>query len=282
LIPKQSLVDGNGKLEATESVAEIGGPGLAGIVIQYFGWPMAMIADASSYVWSAFWLTRISNAGAPERAVEAPKTVFADIALGFALCWRHPLVRPLLVAQTVQSFFGGFFMALYMVFALTVLNLGEAAIGLIIGAGGVGALIGVGLVESARRRLGYGGAIVAGMVVGQTAALLIPLSASAGPLQVPALLAHQLLGDGALTVFFVLSASLRQSVLPQDTLARAHSAFSVAGGLAVTVGALVSGWLAGSFGTVPVVWFGVLGGMAAAAPLALSGVARMREPPRGP
>lgn len=275
LIPKTALVGGNSKLETTESVAEIAGPGLAGIVIQYLGWPVAMAIDAASYVWSAFWLTRIANPGAPETVEPKPANVFGDIVQGLGLCWRHDLVRPLLLAQSVQALFGGFFMTLYMLFALRVLNLGEAAIGLIIGVGGIGALIGVMLVEPARRAFGYGGAIVAGLALGQLASLLIPLSAGAGPLQIPALVAHQLIGDGALTVFFILSGSLRQTVLPQEMLARAHSAFAVTGGVAIVAGALMSGWLASAVGTAPAVWIGVVGGLLAVIPVAR--LVRVRE-----
>jgi predicted MFS family arabinose efflux permease len=275
LIPKDALVDGNSKLETTESVAEIAGPGLAGVVIQFLGWPVAMAADALSYLWSAWWLGRISNSGAPEKAEPAPPSVFADIAAGLRLCWSHDVVRPLLAASTVQAFFGGFFMTLYMVFALKVLNLGEAAIGLIIGVGGIGALIGVAMVGPTRRALGYGGAMLCALALGQLASLLIPLSAAAGALQIPVLVAHQLIGDGALTVFFVLAGSLRQSVLPQDMLGRAHSAFSVTGGVAITAGALISGWLANAIGTTPAVWIGVLGGLLAVTPLAASRVAGM-------
>lgn len=275
LIPKPALVDGNSKLETTESVAEIAGPGLAGIVIQYLGWPIAMAIDAASYLWSAFWLTRIGNPGAPESAGEKPAHVFADIAQGLRLCWSHDLVRPLLLAQGVQALFAGFFMTLYMVFALQILKLGEAAIGLIIGVGGLGALIGVMLVGPMRRAFGYGGAIVAGLAVGQFASLLIPLSAGAGAMQIPALVAHQLIGDGALTVFFILAGSLRQTVLPQDILARAHSAFSVTSGVAIFAGALISGGLANVIGTTAAVWIGVLGGLLAIGPALASGLPRM-------
>jgi MFS family permease len=266
LIPKSSLVDGNSKLETTESLAEIGGPGLAGVVIQYLGWPIAMAFDAATYVWSAFWLTRISNPGAPETESPAPENPFADIADGMRACWRHDLVRALWLAQTLQALFAGFFMTLYMVFALKVLALGEAALGLIIGMGGVGALIGVALAGPMRRWFGYGGAMIVGLAVGQAASLLIPASAIAGPLQIPALLAHQLIGDGALTVFFILAGSLRQSVLPQDMLGRAHSAFSVTGGVAITAGALISGGLADVIGTSAAVWIGVVGGLFAVGP----------------
>jgi predicted MFS family arabinose efflux permease len=236
-------------------------------VIQYLGWPVAIAFDAATYIWSAFWLTRIANPGASSANTKAPRNAFADIAAGAQVCWMHSQVRPILMAQTIQALFGGFFMTLYVVFALNVLKLGEAALGLIIGVGGVGALIGVALVEPARRKFGTGGAIVCGLALGQLASMLIPLSAGVGDLQIPTLILHQLIGDGALTVFFILSGSLRQTVLPQDMLARAHSAFSVSGGVAIVAGALISGGLADAIGPTAAVWIGVIGGLLAVLPV---------------
>jgi predicted MFS family arabinose efflux permease len=281
LIPKQALVDGNTKLETTESLAEIAGPGLAGVVIQFLGWPVAMAIDAASYVWSALWLGRIANPGRPEQETAAPANAFSDIRQGLALCWVHPLVRPLLIAQSLQALFGGFFMTLYMVFALQVLKLGEAAVGIVIGMGGVGALLGVMALGPMRRALGDGGAILGGLALGQMASLLIPASAAAGAWQIPLLVAHQLIGDGALTVFFILAGSLRQSVLPQEMLARGASAFTVTSGVAIVTGALASGWLASAIGTTPAVWIGVVGGLVAVAPVAWSGLVRMTSISQG-
>ena len=59
LIGREHLVEGNSKLQATDSVAEIGGPGLAGVLIQWLTAPVTMVIDAFSYVVSAIVLARI-------------------------------------------------------------------------------------------------------------------------------------------------------------------------------------------------------------------------------
>ena len=262
-----------------ESGSEIAGPGLAGFVIQFLGWPMALIFDGASYIWSALWLSRISNPGQTAPATQTPaQHVFADIAFGFDLCWRHDQVRPLLLAQVFQTFAGGFFMSLYMVFTLQTLHLGEAIVGTIIGVGGIGALIGVWGLEPLKNRLGYGPATVTALALGQAAQVLVPLSGSLGSLQIPALVAHQLLADGILTIYFILSGSLRQSVLPQDALARARSAFLVVEGVSITIGALIAGALAQEVGVLIAVWTGVLVGLLAIVPLAFSTLVQMQAP----
>ena len=53
LIETRHLVEGNAKLQATEAVAEIAGPGVAGILVQAATAPVAIVTDALSFLWSA-------------------------------------------------------------------------------------------------------------------------------------------------------------------------------------------------------------------------------------
>ncbi len=73
LIDARQLVDGNTKLQSTEAVAEIAGPGIAGALIQAVTAPVAIIVDALSFVWSAWWLREIR--GAEDVAPSRPKAV---------------------------------------------------------------------------------------------------------------------------------------------------------------------------------------------------------------
>ncbi|MGH2485484.1 MAG: MFS transporter, partial [Ktedonobacterales bacterium] len=50
LVGRAQLVDANGKLEASQSVSRIVGPGFAGLLIQLLTAPIAIIADAASFV----------------------------------------------------------------------------------------------------------------------------------------------------------------------------------------------------------------------------------------
>ena len=59
LIGRKNLVEGNRKLGITASLAEVIGPGLAGILVQVFTVPFAIAMDALTYLFSAFSLWRI-------------------------------------------------------------------------------------------------------------------------------------------------------------------------------------------------------------------------------
>src|SRR5215213_3375146 len=83
LIGRDELVEGNSKLAATDSVAEVAGFGLAGILVQVLGAPLAVLLDAFSFVGSAVSLALIRK---PEPAASPPVTA-RDAAPASA--WRE-------------------------------------------------------------------------------------------------------------------------------------------------------------------------------------------------
>src|SRR5262249_14235587 len=69
LIEADQLGDGNGKLQMSDSGAQVVGPGLAGSLVQLVGAPASVLADAISFVLSAGSVSRIRRAEPP---VDAP------------------------------------------------------------------------------------------------------------------------------------------------------------------------------------------------------------------
>src|SRR5205814_407835 len=67
MLPERRLLEGNAKIGMTGAIAEIGGPGFAGILVQLITAPMAILVDAVSYVVSAVSIAAIRL---PERIVE--------------------------------------------------------------------------------------------------------------------------------------------------------------------------------------------------------------------
>ncbi len=67
LIGKDRLVNGNSKLETTEAIAEISGPGLAGLLVQAITAPLAIAFDSLSFLVSACFLARSGARRSPPR-----------------------------------------------------------------------------------------------------------------------------------------------------------------------------------------------------------------------
>lgn len=282
LIGRRQLAEGNAKLESTEAIAEITGPAAAGYLIRILGAPLAVLIDAASYVWSAFLLGGI-------RAVEVKpvesgprRRLGEDLQIGFREVFRHPIVRPIVLSHMVWSISGGFFLALYTLFCLRELKLSEGTFGVIIGMGGVGALAGALISRKLVRRLGLGRTLIVTSVLSLACALFIPLAGSSATggsfaLMIGFLVAHQLLSDGFSVAFVIQAVTLRQIVLPRETLGRANAAIHVVTSGLLPVAAIIAGVIAELASTRFAIWVGVLVGLVA--PLLLLPLRHLREMP---
>ena len=73
------------------------------------------------------------------------------------------------------------------------------------------------------------------------------------------LIATQVIGDGALTVYLINETTLRQRLLPPEALGRAAATWQVATGLLTPAGALAGAALAESIGMRPTLWLLAIG-----------------------
>ena len=73
LIEREQLVEGNSKLELSQSVGEIVGPGLAGALVQFLSAPITILVDALSFLLSALSLVWIRTPESIARS-EKPST----------------------------------------------------------------------------------------------------------------------------------------------------------------------------------------------------------------
>ncbi len=245
LIKPEQLMEGNSKLGVTDSVAEIGGPALAGVLFQLLTAPFAIAVNAGTYLVSALFLGGIRvREAAEEPAEDEIRHWSSDLTFGWRAIMSQPLVRPLLLSTMVQHLFFSFFAGLYALWAIRHLGLSPAALGVTIAVGGVGALLGAVLASRATRVLGIGPAIIICGLISAASAFLIPL-APAHPLWGMAfMMGAQLLGDAFGVAAIIPATTLQQTVIDQRALGRVGAIFHVArGGLAV-LGALLGGWLA--------------------------------------
>lgn len=283
LIGRRHLAEGNAKLESTEAIAEITGPASAGYLIAALGAPLAVVIDALTYVWSAVMLGRIQAVETVAPADPAKRhSKREDLRVGMKIVFEHPIVRPILVSHMVWSISGGFFMALYTLFCLRVLELSEGLFGVIIAMGGIGSLAGALISRRLVARFGLGPTLLATSILSLACALLIPIAGS--PLVGSSLVvtfgllaAHQLLSDGFSVAFVIQAVTLRQTVLPRETLGRANAAIHICTSGLLPIGALIAGVLAEIVGTRNAVWIGVIIGLVA--PLFLLPLRHLKEMP---
>jgi predicted MFS family arabinose efflux permease len=279
LIGKARLIEGNSKLEATEALAEIAGPGLGGILVQTITAPLAIVLDSLSFVLSALFLGAIRSEESPApNAIDGPSpSLLHDLGIGLRASVGHPLVGPQFLVEALSALTNGFFLSLYTLYALKTLSLSPGTLGVVISVGGIGALMGTALAGRLSRGIGLGPALVVCLAGTRLAALLIPMARGPEWWALTCLIGQQLVGDALLMSYYVLATSLRQAVLPQETLGRATAAFHVAAGVLLPLGALVAGPIAAASSVRTALWISALIGLAAPLVLQLSAVRRVRS-----
>lgn len=281
LVARGELTRANASLSATESVAEIGGPALAGVLFQLLAAPLAIAANAMTYLLSAAFLADIRKAE-PTPQPEPHARWTDDVRLGFGTALRHPLVRPVFLSSWMQSLAGGMFGALYIIFCVKVIGLSPALLGLTIAAGGVGALVGAVLAGWLSRRLGVGPSFLGAQMLVALAIAIIPLAPADPAHGMAYLVVSQILGDAFGVATLILGTSLSQTVMPPALLGRVNAAFkATSGGLAV-LGAILGGLLGETIGVRGAIWIGVAG-LAVAPLFSLPGpLKRLRAMPTAP
>ncbi|MEO8302518.1 MAG: MFS transporter [Betaproteobacteria bacterium] len=253
LVGRKRVLDANGKREAVDAIAEISGPALGGALVALLTAPIAIAVDAATFVVSALLVGRI---GKRETVAPAPTTrSFADdVRTGIRVVWHDPAIRVLFLATATLFLCMSFMASLYTLFALSYLGLTPTELGITIGCGGIGGLAGAAIAGPAATRWGPRRVLIGALLVGSGAQVLIPLAPALPWVAMVFLIAAQVLGDGALTVYFVNETSLRQRLLPPEALGRAAATWQVAAGLLTPAGALVGAALAETAGMRPALW----------------------------
>jgi MFS family permease len=261
LIGVERVVEGNSKLAASSSLAEIGGPGLAGGLVQLIGAPFTMLVDAVSYVFSAVTLLLIRSPEPARPPRVATTHIRHEIAEGLRLVSRHPVLVPLTLRSVIAHVAGSFYGVLYTIYLINELHLNPLLLGIVVSAGGVGSLVGSFFAQRVIGRLGIGPALIWMAVGGSVLGVLTPLAG--GPIALATLMVFlpQLIGDGLGTIEEVAELSLIQGVIPDRILGRVNATLEVfSHGIAYPLGALLAAALAGVIGVrggIAIGWAGM-------------------------
>jgi len=277
LIERDFLLDGNAKLSVTESLAEIGGPALAGTLFQLFTAPFAMLGTAFTYLVSALLLWGVPARALPPGPSTQKRRWYHDLGDGLRAILAQPYVRPLFWMTVGSTFFGAFFWPLYLLYGLKMLGLSPWLMGLTIAMGGVGALTAAGLSTRLVRRLGAGATMVGGYFAYALALALVPLAHGPLWLATAMLMIAQFCGDAFAMAAIVPMTSLRQAMLPRAMLGRTAAVFGAVTGAMTVTGALTGGFLGEMLGLREVLSISVTGIVASVSLLLFSPVRKLRE-----
>ena len=261
LIGVDRVVDGNSKLATSSSLAEIGGPGLAGALVQLVSAPFAILVDAVSFAVSAVSLLLIRTPEPPRPVRTTTTAIRADIVEGLWMVRHHSVLFPIVLRSVVAHIAGSFYGVLYTIYLIDDLHLSPFLLGVVVSAGGVGSLVGSLFASRVIRRLGLGPAMIWTAVGASALGILTPLAG--GPLLLATLMVFipQLFGDGLQTIEGVAELSLIQGLSPDRVLGRVNATLEVfSHGIAYPIGALAAAGVAGVIGVrggIAIGWAGM-------------------------
>lgn len=278
IVSRDRLLDGNAKLEFSRSGATLVGPGLAGLLIQALGAPAAIVADAVSYVVSALFVTAIRQPeNAPANAPDSSGKMRGQVIEGLRFVIGHPLLRPIALCTGIMNLAFGAIQAVLLIYAVRVLHLASAQIGVVFAVGNGGPLLGALVSRRLGRWLGPGPAIVGSGVMCGAGTLLFPLGTSASGAVF--LCAGLFLSEFASMTYNVTQVSLRQAATPSRLQGRINGTMRFVVWGVIPLGSLLGGVGGTLIGPRGVLWLAVPVNLAAALPPLLSSVRSLRQFP---
>jgi predicted MFS family arabinose efflux permease len=235
-------VEANARIMVSMSVALIAGPSLGGLLVQLLTAPVALAADAASFLASAFTVSRV-HFEETLPPITHRKSLYREVRDGLTWLRSEPVLLRLTVCIGLanMSLYG--VQAVIVVYATRDLGLEPAQLGLALGAMGPATLIGALVAGNVARRFGLGPTLIAALS-GETISRFLILAAGGPPV-----IAMLWLGAAQLTFGFIAplwdvnANSLRQSATPQHLLGRISAASAAIGVGLAPVGALLAGWI---------------------------------------
>jgi MFS family permease len=242
LVPAELLPKANGNQQVSLTVGEsfLGPP--AGSLLFAAAAALPFGLDAGSFVGSAALLATLPRSGQAHGRAGSPG-IRAQIAEGLRWLAGHRLLRVIAVLLGIYNFANQMGQAILVLLATQTLHVSTGGYGLLLAAAALGSVVG-GLVNPMlTRRLGLLPSLVIPAVI--DAAAFIGIGLAPGP----AVAALMLVVQGfAVTMWNVVTVSLRQRIVPGHLLGRVNSVYRMLGWGLMPVGALAGGFVAHAAG----------------------------------
>jgi MFS family permease len=282
LVERNQIIEGNSKLEVTRSAAQIGGPGFAGILIEAFTAPYAVLLDAISFAASGLFIFRIRKIEqiptAVERSDGKKSNMWTELKEGLAFVLSNPNLRAQAGCTSTSNFFSSVAFSIILVYAVRELDLSAGLIGFVFSLGALGGLLGALTATRISGRFGIGPTtIVMAAFFGPT--MILYAIAPSGNTAVPLLVTAQLIFGFTVVVYNIVQVSYRQAICPPILQGRMNSVMRFVVWGTIPLGTLAGGALATWIGLRETILVGAIGGGLAVLWIVFSPQRHLRDMP---
>ena len=256
LVRSDQLVEGNSRLTTSRSAATVVGPSLAGIATGVFGAPLAILGDVLGYLGSATFLGAIKR---PEvRPEPRQRNLSKEIREGLHTVLGNRNLTSIALTTGTSNLFSNAFQVVSIILLLRVLGFSSTEYGIVLGFGGLGAVLASLIVMRYIRVVGVGNAIVTGAFIGGVPSIFLYF-ADAGDAFIVAAVIFFITLVGV-EIYNVAQVSYRQALVPLSLQGRMNASMRVLVWGPIPVGALLGGFLGTLVGVREAVLLTAIGG----------------------
>ncbi|MEV7807992.1 MFS transporter [Microbispora sp. NPDC088329] len=245
LVEGERLLDANATLQGSESAAQIAGPGLAGLLAQWFGAVSGVLADAVSFAVAVLCLRSV-NTREPRRESAAKRRLRAEIHDGLRFVVHDPCLRVLTVFSAMSNIALMGYSSIQVVFLTRDLRAGAGQVGVVLALASAGGLFGAALAGRVGTRFGTARGFLLCEAFAAPMRLLGPIGDGGTGL---VLFAAAGFGTGlGVVASNVLTGTFRQRYCPAELFGRITATTSALNYGAIPLGGLLGGVLGDAIG----------------------------------
>lgn len=279
LVAGTHLVDANGKLGMCESLAELVGPALGGVLVGLVGAVRSLFTTAGTYALSALalLLMRVPESAGGDATGSTRVGFRAAMGEGLGFVRRDVILRRLLAYTCVSNFFVMAATAIEVTFLVRELGASAATVGAVFSVSAVGGLLASGFARRITARFGTARVTWLPKLLSGPLYLLMPLATPGWGVALFAvgLTVHAANGN----LFNVASISYRQAVCPPGLQSRVSAVYLWFSFGVIPFGSLLGGVLGSAVGLRPTLWVCAVGMWSAALFVVFSPLRRVRDIP---
>jgi MFS family permease len=245
LVGRDHLVEGNAKLQGTQSVAQVAGPSVGGFLVQLLTAPYAILANVGTFLWSALWVGTIrAREPRPERAPDS--NLLSEVREGIVFIVRHPVLRQVAGATGTANLWSSAGQGMLIVLLARTLGLSAGVIGLLMAAGAIGGLLGALTARPLARAIGEGPAAWISLALSSPLTLVQPFLQRNWTLGL--FVVAQIGFSAGVVIYNVTQVSFRQRLCPEHLLGRMNASMRFLVWGTMPLGGLLGGALGSTIG----------------------------------
>ncbi|KAA9159937.1 MFS transporter [Amycolatopsis acidicola] len=276
LVGRAQLLEGNAKLQASQSTAQVVGPSVGGGLAQLAGAANAVFATGIGYLASGLFLLRI-KANEPEPAPRTGASLRTQIGEGLRFVFGNRTLRAITLCTATANLANTVFLSMQILYLTRDLGYSSAIVGAVLTTLGVGGVLGALTAGWWTRHVGQARSIWLAPLITWPAQVLLPLTEPGwGPWLAGAGLA--VMGYGVI-VYNVAQVSYRQAICPDHLLGRMNATVRFVVWGMMPLGGLLGGALGEGIGVRNTLWVATAAIVVPMTPLLLSPLRRMRDIP---